>query len=96
GYSSNSFDVMCWRWTNTDNPTYDLNVDGVHAGSITNPQARYIRGFGSLGGYHNGSTDPNVGDQYWGDIKFFAVYNRRLTDEEVTQNYNAMVAKFGL
>jgi len=98
GYASNSFDVMCWRWTNNDNPTYDFNVNNTHAGSITDSAARYTIGFGSIGGYMGigGSTDPNVGDQFWGDIKFFAVYNRRLTDAEVTQNYNAMVAKFGL
>ncbi|NBO98581.1 MAG: hypothetical protein EBU90_00370 [Proteobacteria bacterium] len=97
GYASNTFDVMCWRWTNNDNPTYALNVDGVDVASITNPNARYNRGFGALGAYHNGNTNnPNNASQFWGDIKLFAVYNRRLTDEEVIQNYNAMVAKFGL
>jgi hypothetical protein len=96
GYASNSFDVMCWRWTNNDNPTYDFNVNGVQRGTITDSAARYTIGFGSIGGYHAFSTNPNVGDQYWGDIKLFAVYNRRLSDAEVSQNYNALVAKFGL
>jgi hypothetical protein len=96
GYASNSFDVMCWRWTNNDNPTYALNVDGTDVASITNSNARYNRGFGSIGAYHLANTNPFSADQFWGDIKFFAVYNRRLTDQEVLQNYNAMVAKFGL
>jgi len=95
GYSANTFDVMCWRWTNSDNPTYDLNVNGVQRGTITNSNARYNRGFGSIGAYHNGnSSNVNTASQYWGDIKFFAVYNRRLSDSEVSSNYTGLKVKF--
>lgn len=96
GYSSNTFDVMCWRWNATsDNPTYDLNVNGVQRGTISNSNARYNRGFGSIGAYHNAnSADVNNASQYWGDIKLFAVYNRRLSDSEVSQNYTGLKSAF--
>jgi hypothetical protein len=94
GYSSNQFDVMCWRWTNSDNPTYDFNVNGTQRGTITNSNARYNRGFGCIGGYHNGNTDPTSGSQYWGDIHLFAAYNRRLSNDEVTENYSRLRRRF--
>jgi|688.fasta_scaffold06074_9 hypothetical protein len=82
GYASNSFMVMIWRWTNNDNPTYSMYVNGSTVGTITNSNARYNRGFGSIGAYHNGNTNVGDASQGWGDIKFFAAYNRRLSDSE--------------
>lgn len=96
GYSTNAFNIMCWRWTNADNPTYDFNVNNVQRGTITNANARYTRGFGSLGNYHAGSTDVSVGNQWWGDIAVFAAYNRRLSDTEVAENFNALRGRFEL
>lgn len=83
GYGSNSFMVMIWRWSDNDNPTYEMHVDGISRGSITNSNARYNRGFGSIGGYHGGNTNPASGSQPWGDIKMFAAYNRRITTQEI-------------
>jgi hypothetical protein len=55
--------------------------------SITNSNARYTRGFGSIGAHHStGSTDPTIASQFWGDISAFLVYNRRLSDLEIAQN----------
>ncbi len=90
GYSSNTFMVMIWRWSNNDNPTYELHVDGVSRGSISNSNARYNRGFGSIGGYHSGNTNPSSGSQWWGDIRLFAAYARRLTTTEIGEIQNAM------
>jgi len=90
GYSSNAFMVMIWRWTDSDNPSYSLSVNGVTVGNIVSGSARYNRGFGSIGAYHNGDTNPSNASQYWGDIKFFAVYNRRLLDSELVTCYNAL------
>ena len=84
GYGSNSFMVMIWRWSNTDSPTYELHVNGISRGTISNSNARYNRGFGSIGGYHGGNTNPGSGSQPWGDIKMFAAYNRRLTAQEIS------------
>jgi hypothetical protein len=96
GYNTFSFDFMCWRWSNNDTPTYDFSVNNVQRGTISNSNARYNRGFGILGGYHNGSTDINVGSQPWGDINYFAVYDKRLTDEEVTRCYKSLRLRYGL
>ena len=90
GYSGNTFMVMIWRWSNSDNPTYELHVDGVSRGSISNSNARYNRGFGSIGGYHSGNTNPSSGSQWWGDIRLFAAYARRLTTSEIAEIQNAM------
>ena len=90
GYGSNTFMVMIWRWSNSDNPTYELHVDGVSRGSISNSNARYNRGFGSIGGYHSGNTTPSSGSQYWGDIRMFAAWSRRISNQEVCDIVNAM------
>jgi len=90
GYAGNTFMVMIWRWSNSDNPTYELHVDGVSRGSISNSNARYNRGFGSIGGYHGGNTNPSSGSQWWGDIRLFAAYARRLTTTEIGEIQNAM------
>jgi hypothetical protein len=94
GFASNNFDVMIWRFTNGDNPTWDMNVNGVPFGTITNQWARYNRGFGAIGGYHNENTTPSSAAQYWGDINYFAVYNRRLTDAEVAQSYQYLKPRY--
>ena len=91
GYSSNTFMVMIWRFSNDDNPTYEFFVDGDFKGQIRDSNARYNRGFGSIGAYHDGSTNPTSSSQYWGDIKMFAAYNRQITYEEIisVQDYFA-------
>ena len=72
------------------------DTPGTIRGTITNSSGRFEDGFGAIGGYHEGSTTPSVGSQFWGDIAQFAVYNRSLTDAELLQNYNATKARFGL
>lgn len=96
GYATQNFDFMTWRWTDSDNPTYDLNVNGIQRGTIISSGARYNRGFGSIGAYHNGSTDPSAVSQPWGKIAYFSVYNRRLLDAEVAQNFEALRGRYGL
>lgn len=90
GYSGNQFMVMIWRWSNNDSPTYELTVNGSQVGTISNSNARYNRGFGSIGGYHGGNQSPTSGSQPWGDIRLFAAYDRRLTDAEVAQATTAL------
>ena len=94
GYTSSLFDVMIWRFTNSDNPTYNMNVNGNQFATITNTNARYNRGFGAIGGYHFDNTTPSSASQYWGDINYFAVYNRRLSDSEVIKSYASLRGRF--
>ena len=91
GYSSNTFMTMIWRWNaTTDSPTYEFSVNGEVLGTIRDSNARYNRGFGSIGGYHSNNQTPSSGSQYWGDIRMFAAWNRRITNSEVVEIVNAM------
>ena len=85
GYASNAFMVMVWRFNNSDSPTYEFFVNGEKKGEIRDSNARYNRGFGSIGAYHDGSTNPTSSSQYWGDIRMFAAYNRNLSNTEITE-----------
>jgi hypothetical protein len=97
GYSTGVWNMIVFRYRGTS-PNYLLTINNSNEtvrGSIANSNARYTRGFGSLGAYHNGSTDVNVASQYWGDISIFQVYNRELNYRELNQNYYATVNRFG-
>jgi hypothetical protein len=97
-WGTNNWICMYWRWQ-ASSPYYELSYNdtpGTIRGSITNSNARYNRGFGSIGAYHNGSTDPSNSSQYWGDIASFLCYNRRLTNDELLQIYNSTKTRFGL
>jgi hypothetical protein len=37
-----------------------------------------------------------AGPSFQGDIKFVALYNRQLTDQEVSENFNALRGRYGL
>lgn len=97
-YGTTAWIAMYWRWQ-ASSPYYELSYNdtpGVIRGSITNTNARYNRGFGSIGGYHNGNTTPSSASQYWGDIAYFAAYNTRLSDDQLKQNFNALRGRFGI
>ena len=97
-YNTTNWITMYWRWQSIS-PYYQFGYNDTPStirGSITNTNSRYNRGFGALGGYHNGSTDVNNSSQYWGDIAYFSVYNRFLTNTELLRNHNSIKARFGL
>jgi hypothetical protein len=96
-YGTSNWISMYWRWQ-PSSPYYEMSYNdtpGTIRGSITNANGRYNRGFGSIGGYHNGNQTPSSGSQFWGDIAVFMAYNRRLTDAELLQNYNSYKNRFG-
>ncbi len=91
GYRSNTFMVMIWRWhNNSDDPTYEFSVNGEVLGTRRDSNARYNRGFGSIGGYHQNNTTPSNGSQHWGDIRMFAAWSRRITNTEVCDIVNSL------
>lgn len=99
-YGTTNWMLLYIRWQATS-PYMEIswnNTPGTIRGSSTSTSARYTRGFGSIGGYMGDglSTDPSVGSQFWGDIGLFLVYNKRLSDAELTQNYNYFKSRFGL
>ena len=96
-YGTSNWISMYWRWQ-ASSPYYEMSYNdtpGTIRGSITNANGRFNRGFGSIGGYHNGNQTPSSGSQFWGDIAVFMAYNRRLTDAELLQNYNSYKNRFG-
>lgn len=97
-YNTSNWILMYWRWQSTA-PHYQFSYNdtpGTIRGSLSNEAARYNRGFGAIGGYHSENTTPSSGSQYWGDISLFLVYNRFLTDTELTVNYSALRSRYGL
>lgn len=97
-YGTSNWAAFYWRWQSSS-PYYQFSYNdtpGTIRGSITNSNARYNRGFGSLGGYHGGNTTPSNGTQYWGDIAVFAAYNNYLTDAQLLENYNFYKDTYGL
>jgi hypothetical protein len=97
-YNTANWIMMYWRWQSSS-PFYQLSYNdtpGTIRGSITNAASRYNRGFGSLGAYHNGDSNPANASQYWGDIAWFATYNAYLSDAQLLQNYNAVKTRYGI
>lgn len=91
GYASNAWNILYWRWQQSS-PQYQFSYNdtpGTIRGSISNVNARYNRGFLALGAYQGGS-------QYWGDIAYFAAYNRFLTDYQLFESFNALRGRFGI
>jgi hypothetical protein len=98
GNGTSAWIALYWRWQ-ASSPYYEMSYNdtpGTIRASLTDGNSRYNRGFGSIGGYHGTSTTPSVGSQFWGDIGVFMAYNRRLSDSELTQNFNAFRTRFSL
>lgn len=97
-YNTPNWTMLYWRWQSTS-PYYQFswnNTPGTIRGSITDSNARYNRGFGSIGGYHGGTTTPSNGSQPWGDISVFMAYNTYLSDSQLLQNFNHYKSTYGL
>lgn len=96
GYGTSAWIAMYWRWQDSS-PYYELSYNdtpGTIRATLTDSNGRYNRGFGSIGGYHNGNATPSNGSQFWGDIAVFMAYNKRLSDEELLANYNYYKSRF--
>lgn len=93
---TNSWNMLTFRLSATERQwQIDVNNQGIWA-AINNSLATFTRGFGSIGGYHGESTNPSVGSQFWGQIGLIMVYNRFLTNEEISINYNCFRSRYGL
>lgn len=81
------FNCLTWRMS-TSSPYYRFSYNA-------NPTTYDITaggpwtGFTHLGAYQGGS-------QFWGKIAVYLLYNRTLTDGEITRNFNAYKARFSL
>lgn len=100
GYASNQWNMLVWRWNNSLSPYYSLTYNDspeTIRGSNASINTRFKHGFCSLGAYHNESqSDPNNASQYWGDIAHIMMYNRVLTNSEISQIFRATRSRYGI
>jgi hypothetical protein len=86
-------------FTRDDSNLY-LYINGVQirtvsdtlVGSITNAQEVWV----GRSAFTSGGANPDGSYIYKGDIAETFIYNRRLSDAEILQNYNATKTRFGL
>ena len=98
-YGTSNWDMLIWRWNNAGSNYHDFSYNdtpGTIRYSLTSSNTRFKHGVCSIGAYNNGDQ-YNCGNssQPWGDISVIMIYNRRLTDAECLQNYNAYAAAHG-
>lgn len=97
-YGTNQWQALYWRFQSSS-PYYQFSYfdtpETIRA-SLTNVNSRFLNGFGAIGGYHSESKDPSVGSQFWGDFGLLYVYDKVLTDSELSQNFNAIKSRFSL
>ena len=93
--STNTYSINNWynvTWTKSAS-TWSLYVNGVldRTTTIGNGSTAYLSNNMQIGGSHEAGV-------YYGkqDIPAVNIYNRALSQGEVTQNYNAIKTRFGL
>jgi len=92
GYNTGTWNMLVYRFYRYS-PYYTITLNNSPAsilGSSTNINGSFKRGICSIGAYNGGDqSNASVASQYWGDLGSIAIYNRALSDTEVTQCYNA-------
>ena len=100
GYGTSQWNMLVWRWNNAATPYYNFSYNdspGTIRGSNSSINSRFKHGFCSIGAYNNAAqSNPSDASQYWGDISSISLYNRYLTDAEVSQNFNALRSRFSI
>jgi hypothetical protein len=96
GYGTSQWNMLVWRWVSTQNNfnyyTFSYNDSPeIIRGSISSSNARFKTGFITLGAYN--SPSPS---QFWGDISYIAMYNRRIDDNEVRHMFQAQRGRYGV
>lgn len=96
GYGTSQWNMLVWRWVSTQNDfsyyTFGYNdTPETIRGSNTSVNARFKTGFRTLGAYNSGSPS-----QFWGDISYLAMYNRRIDDQEVRYMFQAQRGRYGI
>lgn len=96
GYGTSQWNMLVWRWVSTQNSfnyyTFAYNdTPETIRGSNSSANARFKGGFRTLGAYNSGGPS-----QFWGDIAYIAMYNRRLDDDEVKNIFTAQRGRYGI
>ncbi len=86
------FNMWVFKFSQTS-PFWQVSVNGPTVlGSITNSTASVNQAIGAFG---NNSADSPP-SQPWGRLAQILYYNRHLTNEEITQIYNAYRSRYGI
>jgi hypothetical protein len=102
GYGTSTWVMCIWRYQDANNLYYNFSYNdtpGTIRTSINNRAALFMKGPLSIGGYHGGApteADPAIGDQHWGDISSFFLWNARLSDQECLDVFNKYRGFYGL
>jgi len=98
GNGSSQWVMMHFRYSSTS-PYFKISYNDtpeVIRGSSTSPDSSYRVGFQSLGGFGENNTDnPFTASQFWGDIAFFGVWNRELSNAEILDIWNSTASTYG-
>lgn len=96
GYGTSQWNMLVWRWVSTQNDfyyysfTYNDTPETLR-GYVSSSNARFKSGFRTLGAYNAASPS-----QFWGDIAYLAMYNRRIDDNEVRTMFQAQRGRYGI
>lgn len=96
GYGTSRWNMLVWRWVSTQNDfnyytiSYNDTPETIR-GSNSSANARFKTGFRTLGAYN--SVSPS---QFWGDIAYIAMYNRRIDDNEVRYMFQSQRGRYGV
>jgi len=81
---------------NTNWTHQTIVMDGSTAQSYRNGISSYTKSYTSYTLYGNIVIGGRTNYNWHGDIALVKIYNRALTQSEITQNYNALKSRFGL
>lgn len=94
-FSSGTLIINNWYYitaTYNGSNTVKFYINGVAAGvSSISGSWSATNTYPNIGTWYNGSQYP-----YTGNISNVQIYNRALSDAEITQNYNTLKSRFGL
>lgn len=93
---TSTWNMLTFKLSKTESQYQALINNNTVAGTINNTNATFVNGLGSIGGYHGENTTPSSGSQFWGQIGLIMIYNRILTNDEISINYNYFKSRFGL
>jgi hypothetical protein len=104
GYGTSTWAMYIYRYQDANGLYYNFSYNdtpGTIRASINNRAALFMKGPMSVGGYHGGGvapdlTNPAIGDQFWGDISSFFLWNARLSDQECLDVFNKYKGFYGL
>jgi hypothetical protein len=104
GYGTSTWMMGIWRYQDSNNLYYNFSYNdtpGTIRANVNQRSALFMKGPMAIGGYYGGGSlanysNPANGDQFWGDISSFFLWNARLSDAECLTVFNKYRGFYGL